>query len=388
MTEPTRYAALAARLLRERTPAKESRLSRDVGISVVAHAMELGRRRRRNARVAVATLGFGVAAAVALAVGLRQRGELACRGAACAGEAHASEAARRVLDAGQSIVAPAGAPTSVVLASGTQIALDEKSMLECRDNTATQRFALLRGGAHLHVAKLGPSERFLVDTPQAEVEVRGTVFDVKVEPATGECAPRTRVSVQEGRVEVRAEGKQVVLVGGEHWASACARLTEPSDARTAEANGATASEPAPAPHVSPASTSERHSANSPAASRGPQANARAASPNAALRPKATETPSLAFRNDDAASALAEQNDLYAPAEAARRAGQSGEALAGYTRLLARFPRGQLAESAFVARVRLLARADGASARGEAERYLTRYPAGFARAEMQTLARAP
>jgi hypothetical protein len=360
-------------------------LSRDVGISVVAHGMAM-RRKRRGARLAAA--GVGLAAVAALAVFFafpahhHAAGSSSCRGARCTSDI------RRGLDAGQSIVAPAGAPTSVVLATGTQIALDAKSVLECRDATATQRFALLRGGAHLHVAKLGPSERFLVDTPQAEVEVRGTVFDVKVEPATGECAPRTRVSVQEGRVEVRAEGKQVVLVGGEHWASACARLTEPSDARTAEANGATASEPAPAPHVSPASTSERHSANSPAASRGPQANARAASPNAALRPKATETPSLAFRNDDAASALAEQNDLYAAAEAARRAGQSGEALAGYTRLLARFPRGQLAESAFVARVRLLARADGASARGEAERYLTRYPAGFARAEMQTLARAP
>lgn len=348
MTEPTRYAALAARLLRERTPAKESRLSRDVGISVVAHAMELGRRRRRNARVAVAALGFGVAAAVALAVGLRQRGELACRGAACAGEAHASEAARRVLDAGQSIVAPAGAPTSVVLASGTQIALDEKSMLECRDNTATQRFALLRGGAHLHVAKLAAGERFVVDTPNAEVEVRGTVFGVRIEPATAACKARTTVSVDEGRVEVRAGDTRKALFPGERWTSPC-------EAPPAEAH---ADDPPPRARSVVVST-----------------------PHAVRASRAREAARVV-------PALGEQNDLYAAAEAARRGGRAGEAIAAYSRLLARFPNGQLAESALVERARLLAAGNPISARAEAERYLARYPAGFARSEMERLARSP
>jgi len=349
MTEPTRYAALAARLLRERPAAKESRLSRDVGISVVAHAMELARRRRRNARLAVAALGFGVAAAVAFGVGLRHRTQLACRGPNCASAtAHANEASRRGLDAGQSIVAPAGAPTSVVLASGTQIALDEKSMLECRDNTSTQRFALLRGGAHLHVAKLRDGERFVVDTPNTEVEVRGTVFGVRIEPATAACTARTTVNVDEGRVEVRTGATHTALLPGERWTSPCeAPRAETHEDEAPPRPGATLVAPPHAPRAARATEAARDG-----------------------------------------SALSEQNDLYAAAEAARRGGRANDALAAYSRLLARFPNGQLAESALVERARLLAPGNPTSARTEAERYLARFPAGFARGEMEALARAP
>jgi len=369
MTEPTRYAALAAWLLRERPTTKESRLSRDVGISVVAHGIAM-RRKRRSARLAAAGVGFAAVAALAVffSVGARNSRANACRGANCtaAGDQH------RGLDAGQSIVAPAGAPTSVVLASGTQIALDAKSVLECRDATATQRFALLRGGAHLHVAKLRANERFLVDTPEAEVEVRGTVFDVKLEPATSDCAERSLVAVHEGRVEVRSAGKSVMLVGGEQWTSPC---TPPA-------------EPAPAQAVTETSTPLRARATERLAA---NANRRASTnPLGATATKPSDAPAASTTPENAVpgSSLSEQNDLYAAAEAARRAGRSGDALAAYGRLLARFPRGQLAESAFVERVRLLSRSDTSSARAEAERYLTRYPAGFARGEMQTLARSP
>ncbi len=348
MTEPTRYAALAARLLRERPLAKDSRLSRDVGISVVAHAMDLGRRRRRNARLAMAAFGLGLAAAVAFGVGLPRREEVACHGPSCTGaSAHAHEASRRGLDAGQSIVAPAGAPTSVVLASGTQIGLDERSVLECRDNTSTQRFALLRGGARLHVAKLREGERFVVDTPNAEVEVRGTVFGVHIEPATAACKARTSVSVDEGRVEVRAGAMRTALFPGEHWTSPCE--TPPVEAHR---------DVPPPPNVATASA-----------------------PRASRRARPAQAP-----HD--VSELSEQNDLYAAAEAARRGGRPKDAIAAYSRLLARFPNGQLAESALVERARLLALGNPASARSEAGRYLARYPTGFARGEMEALTRAP
>ncbi|HTQ04008.1 MAG TPA: FecR family protein, partial [Polyangiaceae bacterium] len=252
------------------------------------------------------------------------------------------------LDAGQSIVAPAGAPTSVVLASGTQIALDAKSVLECREDTATQRFALLRGGAHLHVSKLSGGERFLVDTPQAEVEVRGTVFDVRIEPATAECGARTSVAVTEGRVEVRSAGSARALLPGDHWTSPCETpAVEASDDAAPKRTAAVTAHP-------------NHARSAPARA-------------------SDEAP---------VSALSEQNDLYARAEAARRDGRTGEALAAYARLLALFPNGQLAESAFVQRVRLLAQSDPARASADAERYLTRYPAGFARGEMAGLTRAP
>jgi ferric-dicitrate binding protein FerR (iron transport regulator) len=369
MTEPTRYAALAAWLLRERPLTKESRLSREVGISVVAHGIAM-RRKRRGARLVAAGVGFAAVAALAIffAAAPRSPGASACRGANCTGTGERDH--RRGLDAGQSIVAPAGAPTSVVLASGTQIALDAKSVLECRDASATQRFALLRGGAHLHVAKLRANERFLVDTPHAEVEVRGTVFDVKLEPATSDCSERSLVAVHEGRVEVRAGGKTVTLVGGEQWASACTRPAELPPAQAAAEAGAP--------------LRARLTANVNVNRRGSSSATRT---TAAKLPDAP-TASTAADSSAASSSLIEQNDLYAAAEAARRAGRSGDALAAYARLLARFPRGQLAESAFVERVRLLSRSDTETARSEAERYLARYPAGFARNEMHTLARSP
>jgi ferric-dicitrate binding protein FerR (iron transport regulator) len=364
MTEPTRYAALAARLLRERPAPKESRLGRDVGISVVAHAVAL-RRKRRSARLFKAAAGLAAAAAIVLAFGAVRRSAPSaaarCRGAGCA-TAGARDASRRGLDAGQSIVAPAGAPTSVVLASGTQIALDAKSVLECKDATATQRYALLRGGAHLHVAKLQKDERFLVDTPHAEVEVRGTVFDVKVEPPTDACGARTFVTVHEGRVEVRANGTGISLVAGEQWTSSCVR-PEPLTADAA------AKQPAPATQPHPKTHSVWPEMQAPPT---PDPSSQAA----------------ADPNPNGASALSEQNDLYAAAEAARRTGRSTEALVLYARLLGAFPRGQLAESALAARARLLSHGDPASARAEAERYLAHYPTGFARAEMEALARVP
>jgi ferric-dicitrate binding protein FerR (iron transport regulator) len=380
MTEPTRYAALAARLLRERPAAKESRLSRDVGISVVAHAVAM-RRKRRSARLW--GLGLGLVAAAALAFSFEFAWRPATTAARCHGAGCASEhdGNHRGLDAGQSIVAPASAPTSVVLASGTQIALDAKSVLECRDATATQRYALLRGGAHLHVAKLHQNERFLVDTPHAEVEVRGTVFDVTVEPATPECTERTLVSVREGRVEVHAtDGAHVALLAGQHWSSPCMPA-----APAAESPEATPTSTAAKP---PSVTSKVQSG----VVRGePSRRPAVLAADPIVVPVLRAPLDLPATNDEAkprASSLSEQNDLYAAAESARLDGRSAEALALFSRLLADFPRGQLAESATVSRARLLAHADPAGARSEAERYLARYPTGFARSEMEALARVP
>jgi hypothetical protein len=59
-----------------------------------------------------------------------------------------------------------------------------------------------------------PNSRFAVLTPDARIEVRGTVFAVHVEHA------RTRVRVFEGRVEVTHAGRTVVLEAGESMGSA------------------------------------------------------------------------------------------------------------------------------------------------------------------------
>lgn len=367
MTEPPRYAALAARLLRQRPVARESELSRDVGISVIAHAMAQNRR-RRGLRYAGAGAGLALAASIALFF-VRGHHQLpaaqACAGAACSGGSAAPASRPQGLDAGQSIEAPSGKPTSVVLPTGTQIALEQRSILECRENAKTQRFALLRGGAHLHVAKLHADERFLVDTPDAEVEVRGTVFDVNIEPASEACEARTSVRVTEGKVAVRAAESSVLLVAGGTWSSPCVPPRRPDEAalherrpERARAHAARVNPPAPKTEAVLATAT------------GP---APAAAPLASARP---------------VSSLSQQNDLYAQAEAAWRAGRSEEALADFAHLLAMFPHGQLAESAVLARARILARIDPSGARAEAERYLTRYPNGAARAEMGRLAREP
>jgi FecR-like protein len=62
------------------------------------------------------------------------------------------------------------------------------------------------------VAPRGPGERFVVSTPDADVEVRGTRFTVSVDPSG------TAVDVAHGRVEVRdrAGALRHVLQRGEH----------------------------------------------------------------------------------------------------------------------------------------------------------------------------
>src|SRR5262249_20149024 len=134
---------------------------------------------------------------------------------------------------------------------------------------------------------------------------------------------------------------------GEHWANGCvqsavlqlpARRSKPSDALAMRE----AAEPAAPPALMP------------------------------------EAPPAASR------LLAEQNDLFAEAMAARKSGRLERALSLYAELVSRLPSGPLAESASVERVRTLRRTDGARARLEAARYLERFPNGFARAEMEAL----
>ncbi len=69
------------------------------------------------------------------------------------------------------------------------------------------------GTLRLRVQKLAEGERFIVETDDAEVEVRGTMFTV-----TAKHGALERVGVSEGRVEVRSRGRPPILVGaGESW---------------------------------------------------------------------------------------------------------------------------------------------------------------------------
>lgn len=87
---------------------------------------------------------------------------------------------------------------------------------------------LEEGTVALQVEHLGPKERVVVATADAEVEVRGTRFEVDAEGG------RLRgVAVHEGKVEVRVAGRgPVLLLSGDRWTrdDTALRALEVSDA--------------------------------------------------------------------------------------------------------------------------------------------------------------
>jgi hypothetical protein len=154
---------------------------------------------------------------------------------------------------------------------------------------------LVRGRAHLQVRKLHGGQRFHVLTPDADVQVRGTEFDVELHPGS---VPATCVRVEEGLVAVVAGGDTHLVAAGQTWGC-------PSEAPAVVA--APTAEPAvalPAP--------ERH-----------------------VAPSVRPTP----------SDLREQNALFQQALEAERAGRNADAARLYRRLLARAPHGPLSAQA-------------------------------------------
>lgn len=377
MSDEHEYATIAAELLANRKPEARSRgVDRQHGISVVAQAM--AERARRGARARSFKLGalLAVAAGVALIGGwLGARAPApsaaACSAPSCAGAVapRFGTVAGRPFEPGQSIVAGRGQATVVEFGPVTRIALDELSELEYRQGDRTQRFRLLSGAVRLNVAKLTVGQRFLVETADAEVEVRGTVFDVALGPADDACAsPRTRVSVEEGVVEVRFKGKTSRVQAGESWPVSC---DEPRSGATPE--------PSAKPLATPATADAPRVPS--AAKLAPAASSKASGLREPAAVKSGSAPASPPK-----SGLAEHNDLYAEAASLQRSGQLSSALSVYERLLEHFPSGPLAENASVARLRILAKSDRARAKAEARRYLSRYPEGIARAEAQALLR--
>jgi TolA-binding protein len=77
--------------------------------------------------------------------------------------------------------------------------------------------------------------------------------------------------------------------------------------------------------------------------------------------------------------------LFAEALRAKQRGDGAAALALYAEFLREFPDSPLAENALVQRMRLLGERDRGLAQAEAQRYLQRYPRGFAEHEARELA---
>lgn len=103
--------------------------------------------------------------------------------------------------------------SNVATAPKFDVASIDGAVWRIRTDGATATIELVEGSASFAVPHLEPAQRFVVALPDAEIEVRGTRFDVAVE------AGATRsVSVTEGRVVLRRRGgDELALRAGDRW---------------------------------------------------------------------------------------------------------------------------------------------------------------------------
>ena len=388
-----RYARRAARVLREsqglhglqgsnagqaESPPAGADVHRDAVVAAMALAIAAKAHRRRVVTLTMVTL----AVAASVLVFVRLAGNAGLLGAKPGAESalvveqstgHGNQLVRAAtvqplpvlgdLAVGDGV--RSGEDSGVILgfANGTRITLSSSASLRVDDLGSTRRFSLMSGSFQAQVKKLGQGERFVVRTPDSEVEVRGTVFTVTVDNSPSRCrdsAGSSIVHVSEGAVWVRSGDRQIVLQPGETWVTPC------PDSGKAEETAVETAERAPAVVPSPAEASVRSGAHKPAAARVPSMVAPAAGPRKSpLVPAAASAPSE--RPIEAASApsgrpteavsvsrLSEQNDLFSAAMAAERHGQHDLALRKLDDLIVHYPGGPLSESARAERQRILA----------------------------------
>jgi ferric-dicitrate binding protein FerR (iron transport regulator) len=327
-----RYAERASRLLRAaRARIRPHRSAPpENAIAAIAEAIErtTSRQRRRRAAAAagLATAILGAVALVAVApwrspgtIALVTTGEPAN---ALRARLVSGSGARAMLASadGQVLPLPAGhawvsderlqtdaLPATLAGEDGTTVELEPRSDLRLLRADAEQWLRLGRGAVALHVAKLKSGQRFVVLTPDAEVEVRGTRFHVALAAPDESCGrgTPTRVVVDEGVVVVRSASAEVRVSAGQRWPAACPVPRA-------------AAEPTP-----PSVVTRR------------------------LPRPALATP---------ASTLATENDLFGAALRAERSGDRAEAAQLLDALLRRFPHSPLRESAQRAQARVTATA--------------------------------
>ncbi|WP_394839670.1 FecR family protein [Pendulispora rubella] len=382
MSRGPEYADLAARALRRELTEDDAfepgqhGAARAQRIDAVRGAIRQRARRKMVARGAGAGVAV-LAAAAAVALFARGRPAHVEAVAEASGEAAYVErdgarealASGKKVQAGDHVVVPQGGHAALTLTTGTHLALEAEADLSVLSQNRHQIYWLAKGALQARVSKLGEGDRFVVRTPDADVEVRGTQFRVAAAEPHATCGngSTTRVSVLEGVVVVRHGGVETPVAAGEEWPCASA-----------------ASPPQQPPLVLPPSRGEgsgrgRDPGSDPGSDPGrAQGNARAS----AKRPPPAPAPVAA--PETSTSDLSAQNDLFARATDQKRAGNARGALATFETFLARYPKSALAESAAVERWRLLTHIDRASARTAAKDYLDRYPNGFARADARAL----
>jgi ferric-dicitrate binding protein FerR (iron transport regulator) len=196
---------------------------------------------------------------------------------------------------------------------GTQVRLAPGSAVALVRSDAMRWFQLEAGAMDAHVAKLAAGERFVVATPDRQIEVRGTRFRVSLVRGNAACqgGAVTRIAVDEGVVTVRAPGgAEGRVAAGERWPADCS--ARPSVIESNSGHGAAT-------------------------------EARALGVRAGPRPRSAR-PAL--------STLGTENDLFGQATRAERDGDSATALRLLDELIARYPASPLREAAVRERLRL------------------------------------
>jgi hypothetical protein len=332
------------------------------------------------------------------------------------GKGNVIGAGQRPLNEGDALQTAAGARAHLQTIKASIVLSESTELRVSRPSAAEERISLRRGRVDVSVDKAIETKRaVVVETPDAEVVVRGTIFDVRVEPVAG-GATTTRVHVTRGSVWVLAQGVQVALLSaGQSWSSSVAAVGAEAPAPTSVAEPAVTPTPVSAAPVSAAPASAAPVSAAPASAAPVSAAPASAavtrragenqtrsvnvrSTRSARRDPDAEAPAAAVAKGPAPSkdgggrrngTLAEENRLFAAGVEARNRGDAARAAEVFTELLSNYPQSTLREMAQVERFRALKSAGQATrASIEARRYLAEHPEGAARSEARGLALAP
>ncbi|MFI5302499.1 MAG: FecR domain-containing protein, partial [Polyangiales bacterium] len=310
MTEPSeppvRWTELLAR--EELSVAPPDAATRDAAIGAMIHAAYRERERRvlrTRTLGAVALIVTAAAAGVVAGISRRAPSRVASLSTTTLAQGHVERlhaglrepisGGATIAEGDELVTAGPSDVATVALPSKTQVKVEGASALRVVNTGATQQLALDTGAATFEVTKLHAGERFVVRTPDVEVEVRGTIFRLVLVAPDADCADgsRTRLSVVEGVVSVRFADRAEVRVGaGERWPDCV-------DAR-----------------ASRASPSAATSATAPAPAAVSSSATRASTSTSTSSTAIASAPSTSHATSD----LGEQNDLLARAMLAKRQG--------------------------------------------------------------------
>ena len=226
------------------------------------------------------------------------------------------------------------------------IRADSSARWSRQTEAGLEKVMLESGVLSIRVDHAVPSRRLLVLLPDGELEDIGTTFSV-----SADAGHTARVSVQSGSVVLRLHDAAPLALGaGDAWTAAPKVQVTPETPAVAGLPSTPAHAAAPAPH------------------------------SAKPAPSATAAPSLDAPGPDPSS------DFRA-AMSAFNAGDNPRAASLFASFLSQHPQGPRAEDAAYLRILALQRSGNSSATHQAARdYLSRYPHGFRRAEVEALTR--